>query len=42
MLTIIFCISVIYHLVAGGVVDCVVGSWDAAPYLQGAVGYGAY
>ena len=35
-------INVIYYLEAGGDVSCGVGSWDAAPYLRGAVGYGAY
>ena len=36
------CIRVISYLLAGGAVYCGVVSWDAAPYLRGAVGYGAY
>ena len=36
------CIRVIFYLLVGGAVYCGVVSWDAAPYLRGAVGYGAY
>ena len=42
MLATIVCIHVIYSLVEGGTVSFVLGSWDASPYLQVSVGYGAY